>query len=202
MQNPATLIDDAPPQQSAYPIMSSASPSASASPLVSTTMFPRSQMSMRRAYSVSTDAAHFVAGIAGSPIPRHHETRRSADESCGESPCRESPAAVAQRDYARRHNARLVRLADGSPAFRPAHEGGGDDGGDEDMMMRSPERKVPAPMLGCVGSPSTYMPLGGFGDSEAAGKILPCKSVKDDGLMRISAATVSLKWWPNPENPF
>lgn len=33
--------------------------------------------------------------------------------------------------------------------------------------------------------------LGGFGDNEAGGKILPCHRVREDGLMRITAETVS-----------
>ena len=32
--------------------------------------------------------------------------------------------------------------------------------------------------------------LGGFGDNEAHGKILPCHRVREDGLMRINPTTV------------
>jgi M-phase inducer tyrosine phosphatase len=32
--------------------------------------------------------------------------------------------------------------------------------------------------------------LGGFGDNEAHGKVLPCHRVREDGLMRINCKTV------------
>lgn len=37
--------------------------------------------------------------------------------------------------------------------------------------------------------------LPGFGDSEADGKVLPCHKVREDGLMRISASTVSAEFF-------
>lgn len=40
--------------------------------------------------------------------------------------------------------------------------------------------------------PETGSPITGFRSQEAKGKALPCFGVKEDGLMRISAATVSL----------
>lgn len=49
--------------------------------------------------------------------------------------------------------------------------------------IASPSRK------GKKGSP--YNGLPGFGDNEMDGKILPCHKVKEDGLVRITADTVS-----------
>ena len=79
-------------------------------------------------------------------------------------------------EYARRHGTKYVPRIDGSPGFKP---------------MRS---SIAVSGEGMEGKkPSSYGPGGlpGFGTNEMDGKILPCHKVKEDGLMRISADTVS-----------
>lgn len=46
--------------------------------------------------------------------------------------------------------------------------------------------------LPCAEASTSTLPsvLVGFSSQEKSGKILPCKSVKEDGLMRIDAGTV------------
>lgn len=50
----------------------------------------------------------------------------------------------------------------------------------------------PAQLVRTIGDhdPSPIRPLLPFGDGEHSGKILPCHSVKDDGLMRITPTTM------------
>lgn len=54
------------------------------------------------------------------------------------------------------------------------------------MMQASPLR-----MSTTSGGATAAGVLGGFGDSEADGKVLPCHKVREDGLMRITPHTVS-----------
>lgn len=160
-------------QTSAFPIMSAQNPSlanglapphprtvASESSAFSGATFPRTLPPIRRAYSVSTEVVHDDAN-ASSPDCSFEEASPS------------QPTLKAQEEYAQRHRSRVVRLADGSPAFRPAREGELADGG-----MKSPSE----------GSPFHF---GGFGSNEKDGKILPCHTSPEDGLMRIDCSTVS-----------
>jgi M-phase inducer tyrosine phosphatase len=41
--------------------------------------------------------------------------------------------------------------------------------------------------------------LGGFGDNEAHGKVLPCHKVTEDGLMRVKPETVRMRCFVHPQ---
>jgi hypothetical protein len=62
------------------------------------------------------------------------------------------------------------------------------------MRMRSPSQQYPKPSpfqsMHPAPDPSPFKPLLPFGDGEQSGKILPCHSVKHDGLMRITPDTL------------
>jgi M-phase inducer tyrosine phosphatase len=85
--------------------------------------------------------------------------------SSDESFGQSSPAAA----YAKRTNQRVLRRKDGTEEFRP--------------------KSTPSPAQG--GSSPVPCAMPPFG-AEAQGKILPCTSVREDGLMRINSHTVSL----------
>lgn len=105
--------------------------------------------------------------------------------------------------YAQRQQMKTIRRCDGTEDFRPLtgatalvrRETQAIVKGlrkSEDREDRSREKE-----LGKGDTPrSRYLNagpnLGGFGDNEASGKILPCHRVREDGLMRITAETVSL----------
>ncbi|KAI0317858.1 hypothetical protein OF83DRAFT_1163716 [Amylostereum chailletii] len=74
----------------------------------------------------------------------------------------DSPAAA----YAKRQQTKTLRRRDGTEDFRP--------------LTGAPTIRASPRGLG----------LGGFGDNEAAGKILPCHRVREDGLMRIKPHTL------------
>jgi M-phase inducer tyrosine phosphatase len=99
-------------------------------------------------------------------------TRPSGDSSF-EGGEESSPAQA----YAKRQQIRTIRRRDGTDDFRSFK-------GATAMVARDKEspraRKIPEWGTG----------LGGFGDNEAHGKILPCHRVREDGLMRISCKTV------------
>ena len=114
----------------------------------------------------------------------------SDDGSFG--PDMSSPAQA----YSKRQQGKALRRRDGTEDFRNwtgaaasvQREGDSKKGlkRTEERAERPPERETPR---------SKYLNnsgLGGFGDNEAHGKILPCHRVKEDGLMRISVKTVSL----------
>lgn len=82
-----------------------------------------------------------------------------------------SPAAA----YAKRHHARVIRRCDGSEDLRPLHGAG---------SLQKRDREV-FESKGC--SPKS---LAGFGMKEVQKKLLPCHRVADDGLMRITSATM------------
>ena len=96
----------------------------------------------------------------------------SADESSFDrSGDMSSPAAA----HVRRQQERTLRRRDGTDNFR---SGSG---------LR-PREKRESPRARQM--PEWNVGLGGFGDNESAGKLLPCHRVREDGLMRISPATV------------
>lgn len=95
-----------------------------------------------------------------------------SEESSFDGPDGSSPAL----SYAKRQQGRTLRRCDGSESLRSVSDA---------IARESPSRIASSPM-------SKYMApgLGGFGDNEAHGKILPCHKVTEDGLMRIKAETV------------
>ncbi len=88
----------------------------------------------------------------------------------------ESSPALA---YAKRQQIRTIRRRDGTDDFRSLK-------GATAMVARDKE----SPRARMI--PQWGTGLGGFGDNEAHGKILPCHRVREDGLMRISCKTVSV----------
>ena len=98
--------------------------------------------------------------------PMHVEPEE--DESSFDSQDMSSPAQA----YSRRQQAKTIRRCDGTEDFRPI------TGATAMMEKESPSSKHMSPGLP------------GFGDNEAHGKILPCRKVTEDGLMRINGQTV------------
>ncbi|KAI5899901.1 Rhodanese-like protein [Schizophyllum commune H4-8] len=93
---------------------------------------------------------------------------QSSEDSSFEGFDQSSPAQA----YARRQQQRTIRRCDGTENFKPV---------------------TAATKVGMQESPSAkFLSAGipGFGDNEAAGKILPCHRVADDGLMRIKPDTL------------
>jgi len=86
----------------------------------------------------------------------------------------ESSPALA---YAKRQQIRTIRRRDGTDDFRSLK-------GATSMVARDKE----SPRARMI--PERGTGLGGFGDNEAHGKILPCHRVREDGLMRVSCKTV------------
>lgn len=81
--------------------------------------------------------------------------------------------------YAKRQHVKTIRRCDGTEDFRPLTGIVSSMGmASQPNVRESPSAKFMAPGLG------------GFGDNEAHGKILPCHRVREDGLMRISVKTV------------
>jgi M-phase inducer tyrosine phosphatase len=98
---------------------------------------------------------------------------RSSGESSIEHGDESSPALA----YAKRQQIRTIRRRDGTDDFRSLK-------GATSMVVRDKE----SPRARMI--PEWGMGLGGFGDNEAHGKILPCHRVREDGLMRINCKTV------------
>ncbi|KAF8917100.1 hypothetical protein CPB85DRAFT_1374416 [Mucidula mucida] len=92
-----------------------------------------------------------------------------SEDSSFEEPDGSSPAQA----YAQRQHARTLRRRDGTENFFPT------TGATVMLSHESPSRRI-------VG---TGLP--GFGDNERVGKILPCRSVPEDGLMRITPQTLN-----------
>lgn len=79
---------------------------------------------------------------------------------------------------------RLAPGVDGSPGGKPMRSS---------IAVPMSAADVDSPVkMGKRGSPYAGMP--GFGDNEMDGKILPCHKVKEDGLVRITPATVSISF--------
>jgi M-phase inducer tyrosine phosphatase len=88
------------------------------------------------------------------------------------------PSSPAQA-YTKRQQGKTLRRRDGSESLRSTTH-------PSPMAVRdSPGRLMSSPM-----SKYSAPGLGGFGDNEAHGKILPCHKVTEDGLMRIKPETV------------
>ncbi|KAF7304664.1 Rhodanese domain-containing protein [Mycena kentingensis (nom. inval.)] len=110
----------------------------------------------------------FSALLPGSVMEgRFAEQPQSSDESSFEG--MSSPAHA----YAQRQQMKTIRRCDGTDDFRPL------TGATALVQKESPSAKFLT-----AGMP-------GFGDNEAAGKILPCHRVTDDGLMRIHGETLN-----------
>lgn len=103
----------------------------------------------------------------GQATPSDDDSSFGRDES--------SPAHA----YAKRQSLKTIRRCDGTEDFRPLT-------GATAMMSRDKSE-----------SPAAKMPLPGFGDNEALGKVLPCHRVREDGLMRINADTVGFHVFAN-----
>jgi M-phase inducer tyrosine phosphatase len=103
--------------------------------------------------------------------PKTHSPGESSINHGDES----SPALA----YAKRQQVRTIRRRDGTDDFRSLK-------GATAMVAR--DKESPSARL----IPQWGTGLGGFGDNEAHGKILPCHRVREDGLMRISCKTVSV----------
>ena len=119
---------------------------------------------MRRAFSVCDQPS----------IPDNDEDESEDDAS--------PSANGTHAEYARRHGNKYAPRVDGSPGFRPIRS----------SIAVSGEGL--ADPMNSLKQPSPYGPGGmpGFGDNEMDGKVLPCHKVKEDGLVRITADTVSL----------
>lgn len=120
----------------------------------------------------------------------------SEDASFDQDPDMSSPAQA----YAKRQQVKTIRRCDGTDDFRPITGATALIRRDTEEMSsrglrRSEEREERARTVAERDTPrSKYLNagsgLGGFGDNEAAGKILPCHRVREDGLMRINCQTV------------
>ena len=106
-------------------------------------------------------------------LPEHRLGAHPSEESPSERNEECSPALA----YAQRHKVRTIRRRDGTDDFRSLT-------GATAMVVRDKE----SPRARMV--PQWGVGLGGFGDNEAFGKILPCHRVREDGLMRINCKTV------------
>ncbi|KAH9180267.1 hypothetical protein EDB89DRAFT_2118930 [Lactarius sanguifluus] len=106
-------------------------------------------------------------------LPEHRLGARPSGESPSERNEECSPALA----YAQRHKVRTIRRRDGTDDFRSLT-------GATAMVVRDQESPRARMAQWGVG-------LGGFGDNEAFGKILPCHRVREDGLMRINCKTSS-----------
>lgn len=133
----------------------------------------------------SRDEEHMTTSqdrITALPPPRRAFSAMLPEHKLGAHPSGDSPfkhdkecsPALA---YAQRHKVRTIRRRDGTDDFRSLT-------GATAMVVRDKE----SPRARMV--PQWGVGLGGFGDNEAFGKILPCHRVREDGLMRIDCKTV------------
>ncbi|KAJ3568881.1 hypothetical protein NP233_g5424 [Leucocoprinus birnbaumii] len=125
---------------------------------------PRGGLPVRRAFSAL--------------LPPSFASDQYSEEPSFEGPDGSSPAQA----YAKRQQGRTLRRCDGSESLRSVS----DATVTGPIPRESPGRFVSSPM-------SKYLApgLGGFGDNEAHGKILPCHKVTEDGLMRIQPETLN-----------
>ncbi|KAH8991046.1 hypothetical protein EDB86DRAFT_3080034 [Lactarius hatsudake] len=107
-------------------------------------------------------------------LPEHRLGARPS----GESPSERNEECFPALAYAQRHKVRTIRRRDGTDDFRSLT-------GATAMVVRDQE----SPRARMV--PQWGVGLGGFGDNEAFGKILPCHRVREDGLMRINCKTLN-----------
>ncbi|KAI0350088.1 hypothetical protein OH77DRAFT_1102259 [Trametes cingulata] len=118
----------------------------------------------------------------------------SEDTSFDQEPDMSSPAQA----YAKRQQVKTIRRCDGTDDFRPLTGATALMKRDTEVMSgrssrRSDEREERSRTVAERETPrSKYLNgLGGFGDNEALGKILPCHRVREDGLMRINCQTLN-----------
>lgn len=109
-------------------------------------------------------------------LPPSSNTEPFPDDSSVDLSDMSSPAQA----YSKRQQVRTLRRCDGSESLRSI------SGASAMVTRESPGRLMGSPL-----SRSMAPGLGGFGDNEAHGKILPCHKVTEDGLMRIKPETVS-----------
>ncbi|KAI0648232.1 hypothetical protein C8Q79DRAFT_999649 [Trametes meyenii] len=125
------------------------------------------------------------------------QSMSSEDTSFDQDPDMSSPAQA----YAKRQQVKTIRRCDGTDDFRPFTGATALMKRDTEVMgsrglRRSEEREDRARTVADRDTPrSKYLNagpgFGGFGDNEAAGKILPCHRVREDGLMRINCRTLN-----------
>lgn len=129
--------------------------------------------------------------------PNLLEQSMSSESSFEQDPDLSSPAQA----YAKRQQVKTIRRCDGTDDFRPLTGATALMNRDTEIissgrgLRRSEEREDRAKTVADRDTPrSKYLNagpgLGGFGDNEAHGKILPCHRVREDGLMRINPTTV------------
>ncbi|PCH38481.1 hypothetical protein WOLCODRAFT_142591 [Wolfiporia cocos MD-104 SS10] len=114
-----------------------------------------------------------------------------------EGPDLSSPAP----SYAKRQQGRVFTRREGTESLRPLSGASmllARDVRDGDLKKRGPRRSDESEYRGNRVERDTprskYLSaapgLGGFGDNEAHGKVLPCHRVKEDGLMRVTSQTI------------
>ncbi|KAI0747661.1 hypothetical protein C8Q80DRAFT_1102828 [Daedaleopsis nitida] len=122
----------------------------------------------------------------------------SSESSFDHDPDMSSPAQA----YARRQQVKTIRRCDGTDDFRPLTGATALMKRDTEIiasgrgLRRSEEREDRMKIVADRDTPrSKYLNaapgLGGFGDNESHGKILPCHRVREDGLMRINPTTLN-----------
>ena len=111
-----------------------------------------------------------------------------------EGPDMSSPAQA----YAKRLQHKTLRRRDGTDNFRTITGSSGQSKREGDLRAQreadeqQEDQQEVQPLAERDTPRSKYLTgLGGFGDNEAQGKILPCHRVREDGLMRITYDTVS-----------
>ncbi|EJF62611.1 hypothetical protein DICSQDRAFT_146284 [Dichomitus squalens LYAD-421 SS1] len=128
--------------------------------------------------------------------PNLLDNSMSSDASFEQDPDLSSPAQA----YAKRQQVKTIRRCDGTDDFRPITGVTALMKRDTDAagrgLRRSEERENRTRTVAERDTPrSKYLNagpgLGGFGDNEAHGKILPCHRVREDGLMRINPTTLN-----------
>ncbi|KAI0948533.1 hypothetical protein AcV7_009248 [Taiwanofungus camphoratus] len=125
--------------------------------------------------------------------PNMLEQSLSSDDASFDAEADMSSPAQA---YARRQQIKTIRRCDGTDDFRPFTGATALVHRDNETMMkslkRSEDREDRTRERAERDTPrSKYLSgLGGFGDNEAHGKILPCHRVREDGLMRITCKTL------------
>lgn len=140
----------------------------------------------RRAFS-----AAFPIGMHMMGTMNDADASDSLDSEVGDI---SSPAAA----YAKRQAVKTIRRRDGTDDFRSMTGATAMLQRDNELRpsARKDEERVTAdretPRSKYLSAAGARAPgLGGFGDNEASGKILPCHRAKTDGLMRITWDTVS-----------
>jgi M-phase inducer tyrosine phosphatase len=153
-------------------------------PNLSTIVLPSDAAQFTRPPVASQDEAAISAlqgQNVGLPPPRRAFSamlpQLEPTSSSGQPPFEHDDESSAALAYAKRQQIRTIRRRDGTDDFRSLK-------GATAMVARDNE----SPRARMI--PEWGTGLGGFGDNEAYGKILPCHRVREDGLMRISCKTV------------